>query len=142
MTSETGKTRRSTSTRGTGGDATACRRRGSRHAGEGALDLCGPAPQIPVDRKDFVEVQTNRHGDSLSIAGHSMPANAVFGMLDALDWYGTWMHLDELKACSIDEIWCEYALGNTPARRFMGIWSDGVPVIELKVTDDPGTLAP
>ena len=31
----------------------------------------------------------------------------------------------------------EYALGNTPQQRFMGLWSDGVPVKELKVTDKP-----
>ena len=31
----------------------------------------------------------------------------------------------------------EYALGNTPQQRFMGVWSDGVPVKELKVTDKP-----
>ena len=62
----------------------------------------------------------------------------VFGTLDALDWYGTWKLLDALMACSFDGTWCEYALGNTPEQRFMGVWSDGVPVIELNVTDDPG----
>ena len=41
-------------------------------------------------------------------------------------------------ACSFDGTWCEYALGDTPEQRFMGVWSDGVPVIELNVTDDPG----
>jgi hypothetical protein len=29
------------------------------------------------------------------------------------------------------------ALGNTPEQRFMGTWSDGVPVTEAVVTDDP-----
>jgi len=31
----------------------------------------------------------------------------------------------------------KYAFGNTPEQRFMGTWSDGVPVKELKVTDTP-----
>jgi len=31
----------------------------------------------------------------------------------------------------------EYALGNTAQQRFMGKWSDGVPVKELVVTDKP-----
>ena len=31
----------------------------------------------------------------------------------------------------------EYALGNTPQQRFMGVWSDGVPVKELKVISKP-----
>ncbi len=29
------------------------------------------------------------------------------------------------------------APGNTPQQRFMGRWSDGAPVKELVVTDDP-----
>ncbi len=94
--------------------------------------------QIPVDRKDFVEVRTDGHGSPPLSAGHSMPVTGVFGMLDALDWYGTWKLLDALIACSFDGTWCEYALGNTPEQRFMGVWSDGVPVTELNVTDDPG----
>jgi hypothetical protein len=94
--------------------------------------------QIPADRKDFVEVMTDGHGAPPLIADHAMPATGVFGTLDALDWYGTWKLLDALMACSFDGTWCEYALGNTPEQRFMGVWSDGVPVIELDVTDDPG----
>ena len=93
---------------------------------------------IPADRKDFVEVHTDGHGSPSLSAGHPMPATGVFGTLDALDWYSTWKLLDALMACSSDGTWCEYALGNTPEQRFMGVWSDGVPVIELTVTDDPG----
>ena len=62
----------------------------------------------------------------------------VFATLDALDWYGTWKLLDAMMACSFDGAWCEYAFGNTPEQRFMGVWSDSVPVLELTVTDDPG----
>ena len=32
----------------------------------------------------------------------------------------------------------EYCLGNTSEQRFMGLWSDGTPVEEMIVTDDPG----
>jgi hypothetical protein len=39
--------------------------------------------------------------------------------------------------CAFAGEWCEYALGNTPEQRFMGVWSDGVPVMEAVVTDDP-----
>jgi hypothetical protein len=62
--------------------------------------------------------------------------------LDALDWYGTWKLLDALIACAFEGEWCEYAFGNTPEVRFMGTWSDGVPVAEAVVAAEPGTLAP
>ena len=98
--------------------------------------------QIPPDRKDFVVVQTDRHGTPPLVADHGMAATDVFGTLDALDWYGTWKLLDALMACAFDGTWCEYALGDTPEQRFMGTWSDGVPVAELEVIDDPSTPVP
>jgi hypothetical protein len=55
--------------------------------------------------------------------------------LDALDWYGTWKLTDALMACAFAGDWCDYALGDTPEQRFMGAWSDGVPVQELAATD-------
>ena len=97
--------------------------------------------QIPADRKDWVEVRTDRHGAPPLVADHGMPATDVFGTLDSLDWYGTWKLFDALMACSFDGTWCSSALGDTPEQRFMGVWSDGVPVTELDVTDDPSTLA-
>jgi hypothetical protein len=39
--------------------------------------------------------------------------------------------------CAFDGEWCDYALGNTREQRYMGEWSDGVPVTEAVVTDDP-----
>jgi hypothetical protein len=42
-----------------------------------------------------------------------------------------------LMGCAFDGEWCEYALGNTSEQRFMGTLSDGVPVAEALVTDDP-----
>ena len=101
------------------------------------LEIWAGLAQIPADRKDFVVVQSDHHGAPPLIADHGMPATGVFGTLDALDWYGTWKLLDALMACSFDGTWCEYALGNTPEQRFMGVWSDGVPVMEPMVTDDP-----
>ncbi len=56
-------------------------------------------------------------------------ANAV----NALDYYGLWKLFDGLT----DAAWYgknrRYALGNTPEMRYMGKWSDGVPVKEIKV---------
>lgn len=58
-------------------------------------------------------------------------------MVNALDFYGTWKLFDGLIDAAFTGKNRDYALGNTPQQRFMGLWSDGVPVKELKVTDKP-----
>lgn len=58
-------------------------------------------------------------------------------MINALDFYGTWKLFDALCEAAFYGKNREYALGNTPQQRFMGLWSDGTPVKELKVTDKP-----
>jgi len=58
-------------------------------------------------------------------------------MVNALDYYGTWKLFDALCDAAFYGKNREYALGNTKEQRFMGTWSDGVPVKELKVTDTP-----
>ena len=58
-------------------------------------------------------------------------------MVNALDFYGTWKLFDGLIDAAFTGKNREYALGNTRQQRFMGVWSDGVPVKELKVTDKP-----
>ena len=58
-------------------------------------------------------------------------------LINALDYYGTWKLFDALTDAAFNGKNRDYALGNTPQQRFMGVWSDGVPVKELKVTDKP-----
>lgn len=58
-------------------------------------------------------------------------------MVNALDYYGTWKLFDALCDAAFYGKNREYALGNTKEQRFMGTWSDGVPVKELKVSDAP-----
>jgi pimeloyl-ACP methyl ester carboxylesterase len=58
-------------------------------------------------------------------------------MVNALDFYGTWKLFDGLCDAAFYGKNREYALGNTPQQRFMGVWSDGVAVKELKITDNP-----
>ena len=58
-------------------------------------------------------------------------------LVNALDYYGTWKLFDALCDAAFYGKNREYALGNTPKQRFMGVWSDGVAVKELKVTDNP-----
>jgi len=54
-----------------------------------------------------------------------------------MDYYGLWKLFDAHCDASFFGKNREYALGNTPQHRFMGLWGDGVAVKELIVTDKP-----
>jgi pimeloyl-ACP methyl ester carboxylesterase len=70
--------------------------------------------------------------------GDEMPDfNNAGKTVDALDYYGIWKLFDGLTDAAFYGKNRNYALGNTPEQRFMGVWSDGVPVKELKVTEHP-----
>jgi pimeloyl-ACP methyl ester carboxylesterase len=76
----------------------------------------------------------DRIGNSPQIQRRARPETM---MINALDYYGTWKLFDALCDAAFNNKNREYALGNTPQQRFMGFWSDGTPVKELKVTDKP-----
>jgi acetyl esterase/lipase len=103
--------------------------------------------QIPLDNKDYITLVSDNHGQPLLIADHFAPTCFAkdaeiapgFGM-DTLDYYGTWKLFDALIDAAFYGKNREYALGNTPEQRYMGKWSDGIPVRELLVTDDPQPL--
>jgi hypothetical protein len=93
---------------------------------------------VPLDNRDVVTLVTDSHGTPRLLAGHFQAlADNRNSLPNAFDWYGTWKWLDALMSCSFDGEWCEYALGNTPEQRLMGTWSDGTPVVEPIVTDEP-----
>ncbi|MCL6582535.1 MAG: alpha/beta hydrolase [bacterium] len=110
--------------------------------------------QIPPQNKDFITLVSDQYGEPALIADHFAPTcelpigssflpslSEVFGSLkyatNALDFYGTWKLFDALTEAAFYGKNREYALGNTPQQRFMGEWSDGRPVQELVVTDQP-----
>jgi pimeloyl-ACP methyl ester carboxylesterase len=100
--------------------------------------IWGELGSVPLENRDLVRLVTDRHARPGLFAEHLQAlANYDSNPPDTYDWYGTWKWLDALMSCAFDEEWCEYALGNTPEQRFMGEWSDGVPVTEAAVTDDP-----
>ena len=92
---------------------------------------------LPEEDRDFILMQTDGHGLPALFAGHP----TTYGGIDAADRYGLWKLSDALFSCAFTGENCEYALGNTPEQRFMGLWSDGVPVTELVITDDPMAAA-
>ena len=105
----------------------------------GAIRIWEQTPQIPTDRRDYVTLVSDDRGRPALRADHFQPQTSGFGSVtDALDWYGTWKLFDALADCAFAARHCEIALGNTAAQRFMGFWSDGVPVAPLRVTDNPG----
>jgi acetyl esterase/lipase len=100
--------------------------------------------QVPSDHKDYVRLIGDDHGNPPTVADHFVALTAGFAQayVDALDWYGTWKWFDALMNCSFADKDCDVALGNTARQRFMGTWSDGTPVAESQVIDDPGTPTP
>ena len=96
------------------------------------------ATQIPLSNKDFVIQVTDTYGEPDIIANHLAPVCfPFFSTVDAMDYYSTWKLFDALTDYAFYGINKEYCLGNTPGQRFMGLWSDGIPVNELIVTDYP-----
>jgi dienelactone hydrolase len=104
-------------------------------------------PQIPLANKDFITVMSDYHGESPLIADHfsSLGTDVDFDNgievpgtyeINALD-YAHWKLFDGLTDAAFYGRNREYALGDSPKQRFVGFWSDGTPVNELKVTDNP-----
>jgi len=111
--------------------------------------------QIPPQNKDYLTLVSDTHGSPPLLANHLAPvaleildpeAEQEFNTarllamrqleqnsVDALDYYGTWKLFDGLTDAAFYNKNKEYALGNTPQQRYMGKWSDGTPVKELKV---------
>jgi acetyl esterase/lipase len=79
----------------------------------------------------------SRVGNSSSRRNGASSQRLETMMINALDYYGTWKLFDALCDAAFYGKNREYALGDTKQQRFMGLWSDGVPVKELKVTDTP-----
>lgn len=121
--------------------------------------------QVPAENKNYIVLVSDDHGVPAIKANHfapvamnskysdrnaaeaaSKPAGAEGELpniaagehgVDALDFYGTWKLLDALTDAAFYGKNRRYALGNTPEQRFMGRWSDGVPIKELQVLDKP-----
>jgi acetyl esterase/lipase len=111
--------------------------------------------QIPAANKDFITLISDEHGNPPLLGTHMAPVAAEVivpndaanakpfaqkmrermeaNTVDAMDFYGTWKLLDGLTDAAFFGKNRQYALGNTPQQRYMGQWSDGTPVKELKI---------
>ncbi len=105
----------------------------------GAKRIWADLTSIPLNQRDYVTLRSDPHGVPPLRADHLLAQTARFGgSVDPLDWYGTWKLFDLLADCAFRWVGCDRALGNSEAQRYMGTWSDGVPVREAHVTDQPG----
>ena len=112
--------------------------------------------QIPPANKSYVTLVSDDHGQPPLLATHFAPvamavvdptaARATQSSIiqafrqgvegnsgGALDYYGTWKLFDGLIDAAFFGKNRKYALGDTPEQRYMGKWSDGTPVKELKI---------
>lgn len=91
---------------------------------------------IPAANRNYVWAFGDAHGSPALSADHIYPADQG-GTANALDWYADWKLGDGLRDCALLGTNCAYALGGGTQQRFMGTWSDGVPVRQLGVSTTP-----
>ncbi|HEY2707401.1 MAG TPA: alpha/beta hydrolase [Caulobacteraceae bacterium] len=97
-----------------------------------AKRIFNEATSVRAADKNFVTLVSDDHGSPALLATHLGAVGR-----NALAYYGVWKLFDGLTDAAFYGKNREYALGNTAAQRFMGVWSDGVPVKELVVTQGP-----
>jgi hypothetical protein len=91
---------------------------------------------IPAKNKDLVLTHTDDHGEPTLSSGHGVcTAGGAHGPPNAYDWNFCWKVWDGLRDCAYYGTNCRFALGNTPAHRSLGRWSDGVSVAPLRIRD-------
>jgi acetyl esterase/lipase len=125
------------------------------------------ARNIPPQNKNYVIAVSDRHGSPQIIANHFAPLSPderfreeknsrlrerlrdrLGKQLDialdmesattnALDYYGFWKLGDALTGVAFLGEFRDYALGGGYDMKYMGKWSDGVPVLPLEVTQSP-----
>jgi len=131
-------------------------------AGEAlGLRVYDEARALPAANRNVLELESDDHGEPALIANHAAPSayaggiapaepsrlrvrfaqrlgggvadlrNA--GVVDAMDWYGTWKLFDALTDAAFHGTHRDVALGGSPAQTSMGAWSDGVAVKSMHV---------
>ncbi len=103
----------------------------------GDKERVGPLRQLLRERMRHRLNQSDNisQGDADNAQAGEDPGSDTKNMrgIDALDFYCTWKLFDALEDAAFYGKHREYALGNTQKQKYMGKWSDGVPVKELIV---------
>jgi pimeloyl-ACP methyl ester carboxylesterase len=109
-----------------------------------AKRIINESVHVPAENKNFVRMISDEYGSPALTANHFSPVASAGGLMasrdsaggrseNALDYFGTWKLFDALEDAAIFGKNRDYALGNTPHQKYMGKWSDGVPIKELEV---------
>lgn len=104
----------------------------------GSLLVWNQLGNISPDRRRYVIIRSDDHGDPTLTAEHTQPWSDSEGLyVDALDWFGTWKLFDALVGCYVESTECSTVFGEPREQRYMGQWSNGTPVVELIVKNAP-----
>jgi pimeloyl-ACP methyl ester carboxylesterase len=123
----------------------------------GAKKIFNLTTSIPPANKNLVILYSDAHGFPPLQANHLAPLSfekefdnrevldpTHFTLrqydkqtADALDYYGFWKLFDALTDAAFYHRNRKYGLGNTPQQRSLGFWSDGRPVKEMTVLENP-----
>lgn len=95
------------------------------------------APLAPVEAHFTREIQQRRNEYVLLARQHRLARHIACQAVDALDWNGTFRLFDALAGVAFANEPRGFALGNTPAQRDMGQWSDGRPINRPFISDRP-----
>lgn len=123
---------------------------GYKSTDKGCFTLWPLLDHIPNQNKDFVVLYSDSYGGPKLVADHysicSPPSGVncygqrnTAGPPDAMDFFDFWKTWDALQSCANYAMDCQYGLNDTPEHRHMGLWSDGTPVRELRITDTAQT---
>lgn len=101
----------------------------------GCNSLYPKLTSIPKKNRDLVLTSVDDHGSPALAAPHGVCAGGSVFAVDAYDWGFCWKAWDALRSCALKKRLCDFALGNTRRHRYIGTWSDGSPIIGLKVRE-------
>ena len=102
-----------------------------------AATRCFPKlTSIPAKNKDLVLTHTDDHGQPTLSSAHGVCAGGpVTGAPNAYDWNFCWKVWDALRSCATDGRTAATRSATTASIDRSVSWSDGVPVIPLKIQD-------
>lgn len=95
-----------------------------------AEKIISESSEISISNKNLILLRSDSQNRKSLIADHLIACGASS---DALDYFGLWKLFDGLRDSAFYGKNVQYALGDTSQQRFMGYWSNGVPVKELEV---------
>ena len=114
-----------------------------------ALQVFNQTTAVPYAHKNLVIHFADSTGKPPIVSDHEQPScndsvydNGDRGIVmsqlhyaatDATDFYCYWKLFDALEDCALTGGGCTTAFGDTYSQKFMGLWSNGQPVVPLEV---------